>query len=128
MFPLRIRDLLIVSFAFLLAGTSLGCEKLNREIIYTRARSLHDNGKYEKAIELYKKLISSSSDNSEVQYDLGVAYADMGDMESVRKQIKILKEAGRTDLAQILETIAHDADRTRVRKKLQSDYNENNND
>jgi len=115
---------LVVAALIVLAFTSSACQKLNREITYTRARSLHDKGRHDEAIELYKKLIENSKDNSEVQYDLGVAYADKKDMVMARKQAEILRKSGRTDLAQVLEGVIKAGDASRVRKRLQKEYDD----
>jgi tetratricopeptide (TPR) repeat protein len=90
--------------------------------MYTRARSLHDKGHVEKAIAIYKNLIKSNKNNSEVQYDLGVAYVDLHNQRMAQKQVEILEEMDRSDLADILRTVIKDGNAARVRKELQDQH------
>lgn len=119
------RLFVVVSALIVLVLTTSACQKLNREIIYTRARSLHDKGRIDEAIELYKKLIEDSKDNTEVLYDLGVAYADKQDFAMARKQVETLRKAGRDDLAQVLEVVIRDSNSARVRQQLQERHDQN---
>ena len=93
-------------------------------MMYQRARNLHDHGKIDEAIEVYKKILEKVGDNSEVHYDLGVAYADKNDVVSAKKQMAILRKLDRSDLAEVLSTVIRDSDSTRIRKKLQTDYDD----
>jgi tetratricopeptide (TPR) repeat protein len=105
-----------------LALSSLSCQKLTQQIMYTRARNLHDHGHIEKAVEIYKNLIKANSNNSEVQYDLGVAYVDLHKGPQAQKQVSILRDMNRDDLADILRTVIRDGNSARVRKDLQTQH------
>lgn len=102
--------------------SSIACKKLNQQIMYSRARSFHDAGNIDKAIAIYQKLIEMEKDNSEVLYDLGVAYAQKNQMALARGQVKKLKSIGRKDLADVLESVIHSGDAKRVREQLQRQH------
>ena len=61
--------------------SSVSCNKMTNEVSYSRARTFHDHGDLDKAIAIYQRLLKKKGDNSEVRYDLGVAYADKGEMD-----------------------------------------------
>lgn len=89
-----------------LAASSVACSDLRQQIVYQRAKTYHDGGKYDKAITLYKELIERDPDgNVSVRYDLGVAYADLLDFDSAADQVEALKKADREDLASVLEEL-----------------------
>ena len=79
---------LIVLFIFF--STSLcSCEKVQKDLkVYwwaKEARDAHDEGNYDKAIELYKKIIELAPDDAVAYWDLGIAYLDMDDEKNARK-------------------------------------------
>lgn len=119
----RIKFLLgAFGFVFLFVS-SFSCQKnFGQEVLYNRARNLHDRGHLDKAIAIYQRILETDGDHSEVCYDLGVAYADKGDIMNAKKQVEILKSSGRVDLAQVLEEIIRDANSARTRKKLQGEH------
>ena len=118
----------MISVVFLVVGIALvtaSCDNMKsmtQKVMYNRARNLHDHGKVAEAIEVYKRVLESAGDNTEVHYDLGVAYADNHDISNAKKQVAILRKLDRSDLAEVLETVIRDANSTRVRKQLQSDH------
>lgn len=105
-----------------LVVVSCDMDAMSQQMRYNRARNLHDHGKVVEAIEVYKEVLEESKDNTEVYYDLGVAYADNHDTVNAKKQVAILRELDRPDLAEVLETVIRDSNSTRVRKKLQVEY------
>jgi len=117
----KITGLLIFAF---LVFSSVSCQKLGQEISYTKARNLHDKGHINQAIEIYKNLIKANPKNSEVQYDLGVAYADQRKWSLAENQVSILTDMGRGDLADILRTVIRDGNSSMVRKNLQNQYDQ----
>ena len=111
-------------FALLSCMTfSLACDKsLIPRMIYQKARNLHDHGHVDKAIEIYKKVLTMEGDHSSVNYDLGVAYADKGDIMNAKNQVQVLQDSGRSDLAEVLTVVIRDSNSHRVRKRLQGEY------
>ncbi|MCB9758036.1 MAG: tetratricopeptide repeat protein [Candidatus Omnitrophica bacterium] len=104
---------------------SLACDKnLIPRLLYQKARNLHDHGKVDKAIEIYKKILTMEGDHSSVNYDLGVAYADKGDIMNAKNQVQVLKDSGRSDLAEVLAVVIRDSNSHRVRKRLQGEYDD----
>ncbi len=102
---------------------SFSCEKnFGQQLLYNKARNLHDHGHLDQAIEIYKKILAKEGEHSEVNYDLGVAFADKGDIENAKNQVAVLRSAGRTDLAEVLDNVIRDSNSHRVRKRLQSEY------
>lgn len=114
-------DFIVLAVALSLLTVSCDMKAMTQKVLYNRARNLHDHGKIEEAIEIYKKVLESSGDNSEVNYDLGVAYADNQDIKNAKKQVDVLRNSDRRDLADVLMTVISDAQSARVRKKLQED-------
>ncbi|MCC6758797.1 MAG: tetratricopeptide repeat protein [Candidatus Omnitrophica bacterium] len=115
----------LILFVTGLALVTTSCDNMKsmaQKVMYNRARNLHDHGKVSEAIEVYKRVLESDGDNSEVHYDLGVAYADNQEISNAKKQVAILRKLDRSDLAEVLETVIRDANSARVRKKLQADY------
>ncbi len=112
---------------FLLVGCllfSLSCDKrFGQQFLYNKGRNLHDHGHLDQAIEIYRQVLEMPGDHSQVNYDLGVAYADKGDINSAKKQVQILQNSDRPDLADVLLTVIRDSDSSRVRKRLQGEYN-----
>lgn len=124
----RIRFLLGTFVFVFLFLSSVSCQKnFGQEVLYNRARNLHDRGHLDKAITIYQRILETDGDHSEVIYDLGVAYADKGDIMNAKKQAEILKSSGRIDLAQVLEEIIRDANSARTRKKLQGQHQSSKN-
>lgn len=123
---LRIMKLGLGLFVLLSCGTfSLACDKnLIPRLLYQKARNLHDHGRVDKAIEIYKKILTMEGDHSSVNYDLGVAYADQGDVMNAKNQVKVLKDSGRSDLAEVLTVVIRDSNSHRVRKRLQGEYDD----
>ncbi len=112
--------LLLVSACLLF---SFSCEKnFGQQLLYNKARNLHDRGHLDQAIEIYKKILATEGEHSEVNYDLGVAFADKGDMFNAKTQVEILRNSGRSDLADVLDNIIRDSNSQRVRKRLQGEY------
>lgn len=98
--------------------TTTSCSKsLKQDLLYSRAQSLHDQGKYDKAIAVYKKILELEGEHDDVIYDLGVAYADKGDEENARNQVETLRKVGRSDLADILEEAIRNSLARRSAKK-----------
>jgi hypothetical protein len=91
-------------------------------LLYNKARNLHDRGHIDQAIEIYKIILATVGEHSEVNYDLGVAFADKGDMFNAKTQVEILRNSGRSDLADVLDNIIRDSNSQRVRKRLQGEY------
>jgi len=114
--------LLCLSAALAVAMISCDLKGITKKVMYNRARNLHDHGKIKEAIEVYKKVLESDGDNTEVHYDLGVAYTDDHDVNNANKQVAILRKLNRLDLSEVLATVIRDSDSSRVRKKLQTDY------
>lgn len=101
----------------------LACDKkLGQQLLYNKARNLHDHGHIDKAIVIYKRILEMQGDHSEVNYDLGIAYADYGDVTNAKNQVEILRSSGRSDLAEVLAEVIRDSNSQRVRKRLQGEY------
>ncbi len=101
----------------------LACDKkLGQQLLYNKARNLHDQGQLDKAIVIYKRILEMQGDHSEVNYDLGIAYADQGDVTNAKNQVEILRSSGRSDLAEVLAEVIRDSNSQRVRKRLQGEY------
>lgn len=122
--PPFLKIVLLVAGLALVTASCDNMKAMTQKVMYNRARNLHDHGKVPEAIEVYKRVLESAGDNSEVHYDLGVAYADNHDISNAKKQVAILRKLDRSDLAEVLETVIRDANSTRVRKQLQSDHDE----
>jgi tetratricopeptide (TPR) repeat protein len=116
--------LVILAAVSVCVMASCDLKSMTQKVMYNRARNLHDHGKLEQAIEVYQKVLEFDGDNTEVYYDLGVAYADHHDVNNAKKQAAILRKLGRRDLAEVLETVIRDSSSSRVRKKLQSDFDD----
>lgn len=94
-----------------------GCHKgFDKQLIYNRASRLHDEGKIEQAIVVYKRLLAEDPqnqtlpNNANIHYDLGMAYLDDNNLTKAREQIVILKKLGRDDLAKELQGAMTDLD------------------
>ncbi len=113
---------------FILAGClfcSLACQKnFGQQLLYNKARNLHDHGHLDKAIEIYKRILAMEGEHSEVNYDLGVAFADKGEIDNAQNQLAILRNSGRADLAEVLENVINDSNLRRVRTRLQGEYDD----
>lgn len=95
----------------LIMSVSLGaCGKMaefNDQVIYKSAARAHNKGDYPRAIELYTKILRNNPGFSTVRYELAVAYLDARQFKEANKQIKILREQKRDDLAMELEKLSH---------------------
>lgn len=120
-----LKTVLLAASLALITASCDNMKAMTQKVMYNRARNLHDHGKVAEAIEVYKRVLESAGDNSEVHYDLGVAYADNHDIANAKKQAATLRKLDRSDLAEVLETVIRDANSTRVRKQLQSDHDAN---
>ncbi len=123
MFLKKIKFVFCVFFFAACLCSLISCDKkLGQQLLYNKARNLHDHGQIDKAIEIYKRVLEMEGDHSEVNYDLGIAYADKGDVTNAKNQVEILRSSGRADLAEVLAEVIRDSNSNRVRKKLQGEY------
>ena len=98
--------------SLLLAFTLVSCGKMesfNTQLIYKSASRAHNKGDYKTAIELYTKILKNHPELSTVRYELGVAYLDTRQFREAHKQIKILRDQNRDDLAVELEKLSETA-------------------
>lgn len=81
------------------------CHGFNEQLLYNKASEYHNKGQFDKAIEIYKKLLAGDPDdkvvpdNAIMHYDLGMAYLDKGERGLAQKQVEVLKKLNRDDLA-----------------------------
>lgn len=61
-------------------------------------------GKYEEAIKYFQKTLELKRDFNYAYVDIGYAYADMGDIDSAKAQLKILNNLNDTDSASLLDS------------------------
>ena len=70
-----------------------------------QANTAYNQGQYDQAIELYKKLVAENSNNPEYHYRLGLAYFSKGEKFQAQQKVKHLRRLGRTDLAENLDQL-----------------------
>ncbi len=95
---------LVVCF---LAGIVLltGCTKIKRTVKQWAADVAYNQGKYDKAIMLYKELVEVYPDDSLLRWNLGISYYSNNDMLNASRQVIKLRVMGRDDLARDLEQL-----------------------
>jgi Flp pilus assembly protein TadD len=96
---MRIQHQLFSLILLMFMISSCSCQGFDSEILYKYAERLHNEGRFEKAIQVYKRIVKDDPKNAIVQYDLGVAYVDLGDLENAEKQAQVLLKLEREDLA-----------------------------
>ena len=99
------RLLLMIILCGVLATTSTSCGQINTAWMAIQADTAYNQQNYDKAIDLYKKLLKIQPANAKAQWQLGVAYYSNNNMLGVQRQIIRLKKLGRKDLAQDLEQV-----------------------
>jgi tetratricopeptide (TPR) repeat protein len=70
-----------------------------------QANTAYNQGNYEQAIDLYKKMISIDQDNPDHHYRLGLAYFSKGEKYQAQRKANRLRKMNRTDLAESLEQL-----------------------
>lgn len=88
-----------LALCLVLTLSSCSCEGFDSEVLYKYASRQHDEGRYEKAIPIYRKILQGDPKNANVLYDLGTAYVNIGEMEKAEEQRQKLEKLGRKDLA-----------------------------
>ena len=89
----------------------VSCEGFDEQLMYNRAERLHNDKKFEEAIEIYQQLLDMDPenkvhpDNANVMYDMGVAYVDMNKQSKASKLLPELKKLDREDLAVELKKV-----------------------
>jgi len=81
------------------------CERISTAMMLMQANTSYNQGKYDKAIELYQKLIEINPANPEYHYQMGLSYFSSGDKTKVQQKANRLRKLGRDDLAQSLEQL-----------------------
>jgi tetratricopeptide (TPR) repeat protein len=95
----------LIILAILATMMSCSCKSFNSEVLYQYAERLHDEGKFDKAIVIYKKIIEHDPKNAIVHYSLGTAYANLRDIKNAQEQKSALVQLGRDDLAVELDKV-----------------------
>ncbi len=87
----------------------LGCQGFDEQLMLNEANRAHDSGNFERAIEIYEKLLARDPenkvypDNALIHYELGVAYLDAKDRMSALRQIEALRRLGANEFVKVLE-------------------------
>lgn len=81
------------------------CERIKTSMMLMQANTAYNQGQYEQAIELYKKLIATNPHNPQYHYQLGVAYFSAGEKFQTQQKARRLRKLGRKDLAEDLERL-----------------------
>lgn len=78
------KSTMFLAAALLIAG-SLFAQETPPEELFRRALALHDAGKYDDAIAIYKQLLAKMPDNEQIKYELTYSTYAKGDMaETIR--------------------------------------------
>ncbi|MFH1360514.1 MAG: tetratricopeptide repeat protein [Candidatus Omnitrophota bacterium] len=91
--------LIICSIAF------VSCGKIKSSFKHLVAEAAYNQGKYDKAIGLYKEIVADNPSNAQLRWNLGIAYYSKGDLLNASRQAVELRKLGRKDLAQDLEQV-----------------------
>jgi len=70
-----------------------------------QANTAYNQGQYDQAIDLYKKLVVENPNNPEYHYQLGLAYFSKGEKFQAQQKANRLRKLGRTDLAESLDQL-----------------------
>lgn len=76
-----------------------------RETLRYQATKAHDHGHYDKAIQIYKKVLKMSPDDADINYNLGVAYISDNQIKEAQEQMQKLTELGNEEYAGILKNL-----------------------
>ena|SRR3989344_5370374 len=79
---------LTVVLCLCLGFISLSCGRAKAAIFSEKAYDYHNRGEYDKAVDMYKKLIALEPKNAVNYWDLAIAYVDMKDFNAAREQAK----------------------------------------
>ena len=82
-----------------------GCDQVKSYLWSRQAQEAHSEGEYQKAIDLYKKLIELEPSDPGHYWDLGIAYFDSGNEEKAREQIGKLRKIGQEEYAKRMEEV-----------------------
>ena len=98
--------ILLLSFFLLCSAACISsCERVHGSWQRLQAETAYNQQNYQKAIEIYRKLIKTSPGDGTLHWKLGIAYYSNGDLDRARTQIKELKKHGRDDLANDLSQL-----------------------
>ena len=81
------------------------CRKAESSWDLIKADTAYNQGNFEKAIELYKKLIEQDPQKADLYWKIGIAYYSNGEKFNTQKQIIQLKKLGKNDLADDLQQL-----------------------
>ncbi|MFA6378914.1 MAG: tetratricopeptide repeat protein [Candidatus Omnitrophota bacterium] len=88
-----------IFFIILVSLCLCSCNKLKVASLESSAILATSNGDLEKAEELYKKMIALDPQEPEHHWGLGTTYLSRRQNDKAAKEIKILRQMGREDLA-----------------------------
>ena len=97
----------LMLFCFLLFSFFIlsSCGKVGASLDLIKADAAYNQGNFEKAIELYKKLIEQDAQKADLYWKIGIAYYSNGEKSNTQKQIIQLKKLGKNDLANDLQQL-----------------------
>jgi tetratricopeptide (TPR) repeat protein len=86
-YDMKMKNLIVLIFILLYAGLCFG---QNEDIkkLYQEGITLHDNGKYEEAIEKYKKALKIDPSSSTINYEISFSYLMAKDYKNAEKYSK----------------------------------------
>lgn len=101
-----IKRTVIFSILIILAVLSFSsCGQISYSLRYIAADAAYNQGKYEKAIKIYKELLEENPSEPMLHWNLGISYYSSGDLLNCSREAVKLRKLGKQDLAKDLEQL-----------------------